>query len=108
MSISTEKMQFNEIDEVFSKTFFYKHHYDCADIYIWSGQICVGKDFLKKIINSCNDKDIKKILSQTLDDRETYQNVIPKLDMKKVAKRESYERFWGYNKLNKEVKKWNN
>ena len=48
---------------------------------------------------------LKKILSQTLDDRETYLNVIPKLDMEKVAKRESYERFWGYNKLNKEVKK---
>ena len=53
-------------------------------------------------INFDIDKDIKKILSQTLDDRETYQNVIPKLDMKKVAKRESYERFWGYNKINKE------
>jgi hypothetical protein len=105
MSISTDEMQFNEIDEVFSKTFFYKNHYDCADVYIWSGQICIGKDFLKKIINSCNDKDIKNILSQTLDDRETYQNVIPRYDMEKVAKRESYERFWGYNKIKKENEK---
>ena len=100
MSISTDQMQFNEIDEVFSKTFFYKHHYDCADVYIWSGQICLGRDFLKKVINSCNDEDIKNILSQTLDDRETYENVIPRYDMKKVAKRESYERFWGYNYIN--------
>jgi hypothetical protein len=29
--------------------------------------------------------------------------------MKKVAKRESYERFWGYNKINKEeLKIWLN
>ena len=44
---------------------------------------------------------IKNILSQTIDDRETYKNVIPKYDMEKVAKRESYERFWGYNKIKK-------
>jgi len=86
-------MQFNKIDEVYSKEFFYKNHYDCADVYIWSGQICIGKDFLKKIINSCNDKDIKDILSQTLDDRETYRNVIPRYDMGKVAKRESNDKI---------------
>ena len=32
-------------------------------------------------------------------------NVIPRYDMEKVAKRESYERFWGYNKIKKENKK---
>jgi hypothetical protein len=99
MSLSNDKMQFNEIDEQYSKEFFYKQHYDCADVYIWQGQICLSKDYIKKVINACNDEDIKNILSQTLDDRENYYNVIPKYDMKKVAKRESYERFWGYNKI---------
>jgi len=90
-------LEFNVIDEQYSKEFFYKNHYDCADVYIWQGQICLSKDYIKKVIDACNDGDIKKILSQTLDDRETYHNVIPKYDMKKVAKRESYQRFLGHN-----------
>ena len=105
MSISTDKMQFNEIDEQYSKEFFYKQHYDCADVYIWQGQICLSKDYIKKVINACNDEDIKNILSQTLDDRETYCNVRPLINMEKTRKRESYERFWGYNKIKKENKR---
>jgi hypothetical protein len=58
-------MEYNEIDEQYSKEFFYKQDYDCADIYIWQGQICISKDYLKKIINNCNDQNIKNILSQT-------------------------------------------
>ena len=104
MSLSNDKMQFNEIDEQYSKEFFYKQHYDCADVYIWQGQICLSKDYIKKVINACNDEDIKNILSQTLDDRENYYNVIPRYDMKKVAKRESYERFWGYNYIKERIK----
>lgn len=100
MTLSNDKMQFNEIDEQYSKEFFYKQHYDCADVYIWQGQICLSKDYIKKVINACNDEDIKNILSQTLDDRENYYNVIPRFDMNKVAKRERYERFWGYNYIN--------
>jgi hypothetical protein len=99
MSISTDEMQFNEIDEQYSKEFFYKYRYDCADVYIWSGQICFSKDYIKKIINACNDEDIKNILSQALDDRETYCNVRPLINMEKTMKRESYERFWGPNNI---------
>ena len=94
-------MEFNEIDEQYSKEFFYKQHYDCADVYIWQGQICLSKDYIKKVINACNDENIKNILTQTLDDRETYCNVRPLINMEKTRKRESYERFWGYNKINK-------
>ena len=84
-------MEFNEIDEQYSKEFFYKQHYDCADVYIWQGQICLSKDYIKKVINACNDEDIKNILSQTLDDRETYCNVRPLINRDKVCKKYDYK-----------------
>jgi len=84
-------MEYNEIDEQYSKEFFYKQDYDCADIYIWQGQICISKDYLKKIINNCNDQNIKNILSQTLDDRETYCNVRPLINRDKVYKKYDYK-----------------
>jgi len=84
-------MEYNEIDEQYSKEFFYKQDYDCADIYIWQGQICISKDYLKKIINNCNDQNIKNILSQTLDDRETYYNVRPLINRDKVCKKYDYK-----------------
>jgi len=84
-------MEYNEIDEQYSKEFFYKQDYDCADIYIWQGQICISKDYLKKIINNCNDQKIKDILSQTLDDRETYCNVRPLINRDKVCKKYDYK-----------------
>ena len=84
-------MKFNNIDEQYSKEFFYKHHYDCADIYIWQGQICISKDYIKIIINTCSDKYITDKLSQTLDDREVYYNVIPEMNIDKLTKRQESE-----------------
>jgi len=84
-------LEFNVIDEQYSKEFFYKNHYDCADVYIWQGQICISKDYIKKIINTCSDKYITDKLSQTLDDREVYYNVIPEMNIDKLTKRQESE-----------------
>ena len=81
-------MELNIIEEQYSEKFFYEYGYDCADVYIWSGQICISKDYLKKIINACNNKEIKNILNQTLDDRETYKNVRPLINPDKMLLKE--------------------
>ena len=59
-------MQFNEIDEVYSKEFFYKNHYDCADVYIWEGQLCISTDYAEYIMENTTNKTIKKDLNEAI------------------------------------------
>ena len=53
---SIDSLQGGDLEE------FKFNKYDCADVYIWEGQLCISTDYAEYIIKNTNNRTIKKDL----------------------------------------------
>ena len=45
---------------------FKNYKYDCADVYIWEGQLCISTDYAEYIMENTTNKTIKKDLNEAI------------------------------------------
>ena len=45
---------------------FKNYKYDCADVYIWEGQLCISTDYAEYIMENTTNKTIKEDLNEAI------------------------------------------
>jgi len=45
---------------------FKNYKYDCADVYIWEGQLCISTDYAEYIMENTTNKTIKEDLTEAI------------------------------------------